>query len=98
MSYILAMDAFEALIGGRIGLAGLSKDQILATEDQLLLLRAKDVRHKSELLAHLRSAIPYEVDESDEDDGMCMCATARTLKRSWGVTNSTPTSRTLQCW
>jgi hypothetical protein len=72
MSYILAMDAFEALIGGQIGFSGLLKDRIFATEDQLLLLRTKDVRHKSELLAYLKSAIPYEVEESDEDDGLCM--------------------------
>ena len=70
MSYILAMDAFEALIGGQINLSVLSKDQIFATEDQLMLLRSKDVRQKSDLLACLKSAIPYEVEESDGDDGL----------------------------
>jgi hypothetical protein len=72
MSYILAMDAFEALIGGKINLSELAKDQSFATEDQLLMLRSKDARQKSELLARLKSAIPYEVEESDGDEGLCV--------------------------
>src|ERR1700730_13681533 len=68
MSYILPMNVFQELIVGRLNLGELSKHQVYATEDQLLLLGSTDVPQKSELLACLKSALPYEVEEPDEED------------------------------
>lgn len=68
MSYIVAMDVFQELMGGQITLSRFSKHEVFATEDPLHLLRSIDVPQKAELLAHQKSAVPYEVEEPDEGD------------------------------